>query len=177
MTTARIFLITSIVTLMLSSLHAQNNQNNTYVPVNQTNYANNVYIPQQNNPVNLPTQQQVVNDDVNTLDNQEENNEDMEVNNFKPFQGNKFEKKEDNGTKDNNVNDNNSNPDEKPYCKECEELKKLKRQQTQQYFSGHVTGTANKHRWAKFCGRTNKKMQKWFAKDKKKRPNYSCFNW
>jgi hypothetical protein len=167
--------IAHILFFISTAAFAQNNQNNAYVPVNNTNNSNNSYYP--NDPVNMP------NDEVNTQDNQEEN---AEINNNKVnYSNNNANGPTGNGVNNgtngmvntNEVKDPPQQKEEKPYCKECEELKKLKRQQTQQYFSGHETGTANKHRWAKFCGRTNKKMKQWFAKDKKKRSNYSCFNW
>jgi hypothetical protein len=179
--TARLTAFVPLFTLLGITLQAQHN---TYVPVN----------------TNETVQQ--VNNAPNNTDNNNSNTD-----NFHPFRGNVFQTRINNapvnqqdnvpqgpensntgngtngmvnynqGSSTNSTVNDSDSQGKKPYCKECEELKKLKRQQTQLYFSGHVTGTANKHRWSKFRSRANKKMQKWFAKEKKKRPNYSCFNW
>ncbi|HEY6160037.1 MAG TPA: hypothetical protein VI112_02410 [Bacteroidia bacterium] len=141
----------------------------------------------------------------NSQSNVQQQSGENNANTFRPFRGNVFQTRNPDGTpldgskinptsnqpkgdnnsnKDNNTNNNgNVNDDppkdgKKPYCKECEELKRLKRLQDQQNNSGYVpTGHKKKQAFAHFCIRMNKKMRKVFAKDKRKRPNYSCFNW
>jgi hypothetical protein len=67
-----------------------------------------------------------------------------------------------------------NNQNDKEPCPDCQEIKKLKQQH---YSPSYTPGSAKKHHFRKFCNKTNKQMKKWFAKSKKKRPDYSCFNW
>jgi hypothetical protein len=179
--------------LFASHTRAQNNGNqappNQQIVVidildNQAPNENNTQVqgPDQNN--NAP------NGTNGTYDNgngQQENNS----NTFRPFRGNVFVTRNPDGTP---LNGNKTGPEKKdagsndtnevkpysihkPYCKECEELKRLKRLQDQQNSMYVPSGHKKKQGLSHFCVRVNKKMKKIFARDKRKKPNYSCFNW
>ena len=68
----------------------------------------------------------------------------------------------------------------KPYCKECEEIKELKKQQMSEHSSSGVSAWKKKNHYLQhFYFRTTKKMNRIFGKHKKKKLeyNYSCFVW
>ena len=164
----KVFYILSIIS---ASVSGQNIINPPHQPPVQQNNFNSIPQPQINQNVNFHVQQ--LQNPVNMIENIDENeNEEILINKI-PEQNVINENKNDNSS-----SVNNGPPGEEPYCKDCEEIKRLKKLQHDmaQHYSGSYGKTKN-HAWKKFCAKQNKKMKKMFSKKKKVKVNYSCFNW
>src|ERR1035437_2691809 len=69
-----------------------------------------------------------------------------------------------------NANDISQKKDKKPYCKECEEIKKLKKEQMTEHISSGVSGGKKKNHYLQhFYFRSSKKINRVFGKHKKKK--------
>ena len=77
------------------------------------------------------------------------------------------------------VNDNNPQQQQADTgCADCEKIKQLKKlQQQKPQHNDFVPSKVRHHRGLKALHRFNKKMKKLFARSKKNKPDYSCFNW
>lgn len=113
-----------------------------------------------NNPPSNPQAQQVLNVDENLPTGQAGNINDEQV--------------------QSPGNDVKQQKDKEQPCKDCEEIKKIKKQQIAQHTGSGITSGNGKTKHAyfkKFCAKTSKKWNRAFVRHKKNRPDYSCFNW